>query len=64
MQERDNELNRTGKLNANKMLSYNIIKEDDFIQEIMINNVDADRFRELKSSIRWTLEKMYEKMKN
>jgi hypothetical protein len=27
----------------------------------VLRNVDEDRLRELKSSIRWTLEKMYEK---
>jgi len=30
----------------------------------LIRNVDDDRLRELRSSIRWTLEKMFEKMKN
>jgi hypothetical protein len=30
----------------------------------VIRNVDEERLRELKSSIRWTLEKMYEKTRN
>ncbi len=63
MQERDNELVRAGQLTPDEMFSYSIIREGDFIREIVIKNVDADRLRELKSSIRWTLEKMYEKMK-
>jgi hypothetical protein len=62
MQERDNELVRTGQLNADRIFSYNIVREGDLIREIVIRNVDADRLRELKSSIRWTLEKMHEKM--
>lgn len=63
MREKDEELVRIGQLTSEKMFAYNIIKEDDFIREIVIKNVDATRLRELKSSIRWTLEKMYEKIK-
>jgi hypothetical protein len=63
MQERDSELVRTGQLVPERIFSYNIVREGDIIREITIKNVDSDRLRELKSSIRWTLEKMYEKMK-
>ncbi|HVP27099.1 MAG TPA: hypothetical protein VMT26_05480 [Candidatus Bathyarchaeia archaeon] len=63
MQERDNELARTGQLKPDKIFSYNIVREGDVVRELIIHNVDEDRLRELKSSIRWTLEKMYEKMK-
>jgi hypothetical protein len=64
MQERDSELARAGQLSPDKMFCYNIVQEGGLIREIVINNSDADRLRELKSSIRWTLEKMYEKMKS
>jgi hypothetical protein len=64
MQEKDNELVRMGQLTPDKMFAYNIIREDDSLREIVIKNVDEERLRELKSSIRWTLEKMYEKMKS
>jgi len=63
MQEKDNELVRTKQLTADKMFSYNIVREGDLIREIIIRNVDDERLKELKSSIRWTFEKMYEKMK-
>jgi hypothetical protein len=63
MQEKDSELARTGQLTADKIFSYNIVQEGDTIHEIMIKNFDANRLRELESSIRWTLEKMYEKTK-
>jgi hypothetical protein len=63
MQEKDNELVRMGELTPDKMFSYNIVREGDLIREIVIRNVDEERLRELKSSIRWTLEKMYDKMK-
>lgn len=64
MQERDSELARAGQLEPDRIFSYNIIREGDMIREIVIRNFDADRLRELKSSIRWTLEKMHEKMKS
>ena len=61
MQEKDNELVRMGQLKPEKMFVYNIILEGDLIREIMFKNVDEERLRELKSSVRWTFEKMYEK---
>ena len=64
MQEKDSELVRLGQLTADKMFSYNIVREGDLIREIIIRNVDEERLKELKSSIRWTLDKMYEKMKS
>jgi hypothetical protein len=64
MQEKDGELVRSGQLVPDKIFSYNIVREGDIIREIVIRHVDQDRLRELKSSIRWTLEKMYEKMKS
>jgi hypothetical protein len=64
MQDKDSELVRLKELTPDKMFSYNIVREGEFIREIVIRNVDEERFRELKSSIRWTLEKMYEKMKS
>ena len=64
MQEKDNELVRMGQLTANKMFAYNIVREGDLLREIVIRNVDEERLRELKSSIRWTLEKMHEKTRS
>lgn len=61
MQEKDNEMVRMGQLTPEKMFAYNIVLEGDLIREILFKNVDEERLRELKSSIRWTFEKMYEK---
>jgi len=63
MQQKDGELARAGKLRPEEIFSYNIIRDGDIIREIHIKNFDAERLRELKSSVKWTLEKMYEKMK-
>ena len=64
MKEKDIELVRTNQLEANQAFTYEIVKEEDLIREIVIHNVDDERLKELKSSIRWTLEKMYEKMRS
>jgi hypothetical protein len=64
MQEKDNELVRMGQLTPDRMFAYSIIREGDLLREIVIKNADEERLRELKSSIRWTLEKMYEKMRS
>jgi hypothetical protein len=64
MQERDSELVRGGQLAPEKIFCYNIVREGDLIREIVVKNADPDRLRELRSSIRWTLEKMLEKMKS
>ena len=62
MQERDRESVRTKEITPDKIINYNIMREGDTIREITIRNVTPERIRELKSSIRWTFEKMYEKM--
>jgi hypothetical protein len=63
MQDKDQELVRLGQLTADKTFSYSVVREGEFIREIIIRNVDEEHFKELKSSIRWTLDKMYEKMR-
>jgi len=63
MQEKDGELVRMGQLAPDRMFAFNIVREGDLIREIIIKNVDEERLKELKSSLRWTFEKMYEKMK-
>ncbi len=63
MQDKDAELVRLKQITPEKMFSYNIVREGELLREIVVWNVDDERFRELKSSIRWTLDKMYEKMR-
>ncbi len=63
MQERDSELVRSGQLTPDGILCFDMVREGDSIRGLVIRNFDSDRLRELKSSIRWTLEKMFEKMK-
>ena len=63
MQEKDSQTASKGEMAPDKIFSYEIILDGDAIREIVIKNLTSDRLRELKSSIRWTLEKMHEKMK-
>ena len=63
MQEKDKEDASKGKLDPEKTVSYNIKQDGNILKEITIKNLRPKRSRELKSSIRWTLEKMYERMK-
>jgi len=63
MQEKDKEDADKGKLDPEKTVTFDIKQEGNILREINIRNLRAERSRELKSSIRWTLEKMYERMK-
>lgn len=62
MLKKDKEAANTGEIPPEMMLSYDIARDGDLLREITIKNVRSDRSGELKSAIRWTLEKMYEKM--
>ena len=63
MQEKDREAASKGEIAPEEILTYNIKRDGDIVREIDIRNIKPGRSRELKSSIRWTLEKMYERMK-
>jgi len=63
MQEKDREDASKGKIDPEKTLSFDIKQDGNILREITIRNLRPERSRELKSSIRWTLEKMYERMK-
>lgn len=63
MQKKDREDASKGKIAPENILSYNIKQDGNTLREITINNLRSERNRELKSSIRWTLEKMYERIK-
>jgi len=63
MLEKDKEEANKGKLDPDKIVSYDIKQDGNILREITIRNLRPERSRELKSSIRWTLEKMYERIK-
>jgi len=61
MQDKDRQAVSSGELEPDRMFSFKISQDGDILKEIQVENISEDRLRELKSSIRWTLEKMYEK---
>jgi hypothetical protein len=63
MQEKDQEAASKGEIDPENILAYDIKREGNIVRAIDIRNIKPGRSRELKSSIRWTLEKMYERMK-
>lgn len=64
MKSKDLELVKEGKLNPDRVFDYELKIEGDALKEIKIKNYgDRRRLRELRTSIRWTFEKMYEKLK-
>jgi len=62
MREKDLRAVDEGVISPEDALRYEIKTSGDHVREIVIENVSSDRKRELKSAIRWTLEKMFEKM--
>lgn len=63
MEGKDREDASKGKIDPERIISYNIKQDGNILREIIIKNLRSERSRELKSSVRWTLEKMYERMK-
>jgi len=63
MRDKDQELVQKGRLMPNEVFSYEIEKEGNILREIRIRNFDPQREREIRSATRWTLEKMYDKMR-
>ena len=65
MKAKDLELVHKGLLSPDLILEYSFEAEGELLKEITIKNVrDDKRKTEIKSTVRWTFEKMYEKMKS
>lgn len=63
MQEKDKQAANKGEIAPENILNYDIKRDGNIVRKIDIRNIKPGRSRELKSSIRWTLEKMYERIK-
>lgn len=62
MKKKDSEAMQKGEIMSNEILSYDVVTDGDIIREIIIKNYGNERrLREIKTSSRWTFEKMYEK---
>ena len=63
MKVKDDEAVKQGQFLPEQALSYNVVTEGDVIREVAVRNYgDERRLREIKSTCRWTLEKMYERI--
>jgi len=64
MASKDREEAEAGKISPDEILTYKILRDGDTLKEIVVKGLREERrVTALKRSIRWTLEKMYEKMK-
>jgi hypothetical protein len=64
MQGKDREAVARGEIVAEKALTYELVLDGELLREIDVYNPTPDRFREIRSSVHWTLEKMREKTAN
>ena len=63
MQALDREAVSSGEIESEEAFSYNLILRDNDLKELIVKNYgDEKRLKELQTSIRWTFEKMYEKI--
>ena len=62
MQDRDATLVAEGQLRPDEVVSFNVVKEDDVVKEVVIKNVRPEDVRKLRSIARWTFRTMWEQM--
>ncbi len=54
----------TGEITPEQVLSYNVDVNGEAIKGLMVRNYGGERrLREIQSSLRWSLDKMYDKMR-
>ena len=54
----------TGEITPEQVLSYKVETDGEVIKSVVVHNVGGERrLREIQSSLRWSLDKMYDKMK-
>lgn len=63
MRRKDREAAERGEVRESEVLDYEVKTKGDVLTEIFVKNVvDERRIRELKNAVRWTFERMLEKM--
>ncbi|MGD0805019.1 MAG: hypothetical protein ABSA11_13210 [Candidatus Bathyarchaeia archaeon] len=54
----------TGEITPEQVLGYSVEADGEVIKSVTVHNVGGERrLREIQSSLRWSLDKMYDKMK-
>ncbi len=63
MRKTDQERSTNGELDPSEVLEYTLKEQDGKISSLTIENYGGERrLREINSSLRWTLDKMYDKL--
>ena len=63
MKKTDQERSTNGELDPGEILEYEIQEEDGKLTQLSIHNYGGERrLREINSSLRWTFDKMYDKI--
>lgn len=63
MKTTDEEKAKDGELDPSEILSYEVTTEGKEVKEIIVKNYGGERrLREINSSLRWTFDKMFEKI--
>jgi len=63
MHRNDQERATNGELDPSEILEYTVNEEDGKITQLIVENYGGERrLREINSSLRWTLDKMYDKI--
>lgn len=63
MRKKDREAAERGEIKESEVMDYEVRTKGDILVEIFVKNLtDERRVRELKNAVRWTFERMLEKM--
>ncbi|MEM3755123.1 MAG: hypothetical protein QXE19_05505, partial [Candidatus Bathyarchaeia archaeon] len=63
MQAKDKEIASKGEITPDKIISFRIETEENYLKGLTIKNYrNGKRLNELKNAIKWTFRKMYEKI--
>ena len=63
MKSTDEERASNGEISSEDILNYELFLDDTTILELVVNNFGGERrLREINSSLRWTFDKMYDKI--
>lgn len=64
MSSTDRERAADGELDPSEILEYEVKEEDGVLRELRVRNYGGERrLREINSSLRWTFDKMYDKIR-
>jgi hypothetical protein len=64
MSSTDRERAANGEIDQSEILEYQVVEEDGVLGSLHVRNYGGERrLREINSSLRWTFDKMYDKIR-